>query len=255
MCTWYNHILYNLSTENSADIVVLRLEQSNECKLKGKFSALITFAIRTLEEKGGSFFEEFKSYIIAYFPHNSVILRASKYRQIFDQICHENKWNYMTYLPLFEILKHFIGEESEDKRSDYQHAVTAYHTAKSLTETMSRTNLTKICRENEPLCVTVHEIQMKLHPHKISKRSLSYVEAVWDSMSEFLSIPPVKTVVDCMPSFDTETETEADYISATLPPRTSESLVGQGEQSWKTFMEENKIKEILFDNKCVYSVQ
>ena len=244
-------IAYISTADGPADVVVLRLKESSEYKLKVKFGALITFAIRILEKREEKCFEDFKSHVITVFSLDSAILEAKSYRQVFNQIGHEKKWDCVNYVPLLEILSHFIGEESEGMCSDYQHAVTAYHYAtEKLTQTMSRTNLTKMCHENEPLDLTVREIEMKLHPHKVSERSLSYIYSVWDSMSLFFSIPAVKTVVDCMPSVDTE----ADCLCATLPPRTSEPLIGQDEQSWKKFMEENNIMEILLDSGHVFTV-
>ena len=235
--------------EDPADIVVLQLKESSESKIKGKFSALITFAIRFLEKKEEKCFEDFKSYVITFFELDSAVLMATSYRQVFNQIGHEKKWNYTNFSPLLEILGHFIGEESEAICSDYQEAVKAYYATQKLTETISRTDLSKMSRENEPLDLTVHEIQMKLHPHKVSKRSMSYIHSVWDSMSCFFSIPSVEQVVYRMPSLDTE----ADCLCATLPPRTREPLMGQDKRSWRTFMKENDIKEISFDSGHVYT--
>ena len=227
----------------------MRLEQSSECKLKGKFSHLINFAIGIFEKRGERYFKDFKTYIITFFSLDSNILVANSYRQVFDQVGSENKWDY---LPLLEILEHFIGQETEDRRTDYQHAVTAYHATEKLTETMSRSNQTRMHHETAEVDVTAHEIQMKLHPHKVSERSLSYIRAVWDSMSHFLSIPSVKTVIDRMhmPPLDTE----ADYLCAKLPSETSESLMEQGEQSWKNFMKTNNIMKISLCDGRVYSL-
>ena len=230
-----------LPTDNPANIVILRLRESSESKLKGKFSALITFAIQELQKREEKHFEEFKTYVITYFEFDSTILKATTYHQVFNQIGHEKKWDYMNFLPLLEILRHFIGEESEAKCSDYQEAVKAYYATEELTKTMSRTDLTKMCHENEAQEVTVHEIQMKLHPHKVSERSLSYVYSVWDAMSCFFSIPSIKTIVDCMPSVDTE----ADCLCATLSP-TRGQLLRQSEQALKNLMEEHSIVNISF---------
>ena len=235
---------------DSEDVVVLRLKESSESKLKGKFSALVTFAIHILETKKEKRFEEFKSYVITFFSLNLTILGATSYRQVFNQINHEKKWDYMNFIPLLEILRHFIGEETEEMCRDYHEVVKAYYATEKLTQTVSKNNLTKMCHKNEPLDVTVHEIEMKLHPHKVSDGSLSYIHSVWDSMSDFFSIPSVKTVVDFMPSLDTE----ADCLCATLPDRTSEPLMGQGEQSWKKFMERNNIVEISFDSGHIYTL-
>ena len=238
--------IYDPFTGDSEDVVVLRLEKSSESQLKGEFSALITFAIRVLERKGDGQFKEFKSYIITYFSLDSTILRATGYREVFDQISQEDKWNYLDFEPLFVILGHFIGKESEEMCSDYRDAIKAYYATKKLTKIMSETELTKRCHEDEPLEVTVHEIQMKLHPHKVTERSLSYIHSVWDSVSCFFSLPSLTRVV--MLSLDTE----ADYLCATLPPKTSNPLLGQGEQSWKEFMRKNNIMEMSLDNGHVY---
>ena len=243
------HVWY-LHTEDPAEVVVLQLKESSESKLKGKFSALITFTIRFLEKKEEKCFEDFKSYVITFFELDSAVLIATSYRQVFNLISHEKKWDCVNFSPLLEVLGHFIGEESEAICCDYQEAVKAYYATRKLTETISRTDLTKMSHENEPLDLTVHEIEMKLHPHKVSERSLSYIHSVWDSMSSFFSIPSVKTVVNCMPSSDAE----ADCLCATLTRKTSEPLMGQGKKSWKKFMKENDITEISFDSGHVFTL-
>ena len=239
-----------LPIDDPADVVVLQLKESSESKLKGKFSALITFAVRFLENKEEKCFLDFKTFVITFFELEPTILKATTYREVFNQIGHEKKWDYMNFLPLLEILGNFIGEESEPICSDYQEAVKAYYATKKLTETMSRTDLTKMCNENEAMEVTVHEIEMKLHPHKVSERSLSYIYSMWDSMSCFFSIPSVKTVVESMPSLNTE----ADYLCATLPSGATEPLVGQSDQSLKKFMKKNNIMQISFDSGSVYTL-
>ena len=242
--------LYILITDNSENVVVLRLKESSESKLKGKFSALITFAIHILETTKGERFEEFKSYIITYFSLNSIILDATSYRRVFNQISHEKKWDYMNFIPLLEILGHFIQEETERMCHDYEEAVKGYYATEKCAAMVAKTNQTKMPHTNEPLDVTVHEIQMKLHPHKVSDKSHSYIQSVWDSMSKFFSIPSVKTVVDSMPSLDTE----VDCLCATLPQKTSEPLIGQSEESWKKFMEKHSIVKIIFDSGHEYTL-
>ena len=116
----------------------------------------------------------------------------------------------MNYLPLIEILSHFIKEESADMCSDYEHAVNA---TEKLTKTLSTSNLTRMCKKEDPLDLNVHEIHMKLHPHKVTDRSLTYIHAIWDSLSSHLCIPGIKAVIDAMPSVDAE----ADCLCATLP--------------------------------------
>ena len=131
-------------TEDPAEVVVLQLKESSESKLKGKFSALITFAIRFLEKKEEKCFEDFKSYVITFFELDSAVLIATSYRQVFNQISHEKKWDCVNFSPLLEVLGHFIGEESEAICCDYQEAVKAYYATRKLTETISRTDLTKM---------------------------------------------------------------------------------------------------------------
>ena len=225
---------------------MLSLQESSESKLKGKFSELITFAIRILERRGEVFFKDFKSYVITYFSLDSKILEATGYRQVFDQISHENRWDYMNYFPLLEILNHFLPDEADEMCLDYQHAVNAYHATEKMTESLSRTDLAKLCHEDQPLDIPIHEIHMKLYPHKVSRRSMSYIHSVWDSMSQFLSIPSVETVIDSMPRADTE----ADCLSATLPPQTR---MRREERFWREFMKQYDIMEISFDNGHILS--
>jgi hypothetical protein len=255
ICKKYNISLPpSLLEKTEDDVVVLRLKESSESRLKGKFSALVTFAIRVLEKKGEQQFEDFKSYIVSYFSADRSVLEASNYRQVFDQISQENQWDFMHYSDLLEVLRHFISDEAEDKCCDYQHAVTAHYATGKLTETMSRKDLTKLCPAQENSSnLSVHELHMKLHPHKVSDRSLTYIHSIWDSMSDYFSIPSVKTIVDHMhmPPMDTE----ADTLCATMPSVASEPLMSQNKQSWKKFMEENNITEISFDTGHLYSLE
>ena len=221
---------------------MLRLKQSSESLLKGKFSVLITSAINILETKGKECFQDFKSYVIQFFSLDSSILAATGYREVFNLIAFEKKWDYMEFEPLLEILRYFIEDESKKMCSDYKDAVKAYYATKTLTENLSRTDLTKMTPENETLNVGVHEIEMKVHPHKVSEKSVSYIQQVWDSVSTFFVLPSVKTVVKSMPSMDTE----ADCLCVTLPPRTNEQLIGQDKKSWEEFMKKNDITEISF---------
>ena len=230
------------------DEVVLRLKESSDSKLKGKFCSLITFA---LEAEGDKNFPNFKTFAISYFNLHERILEASTYRQVFNLIGQEKKWDYKNYTPLIEFLNQFLEHQSSDKCHDYEEAFAAYyHATRKLTETMLHNNLTKMCCEDEQHTFSNPNFHMKLHPHKMSENSMSYVCHLWSSMSRYFSLPSVKTVIDYMP---TTADAEVDCLCATFHTDASKTL-RHSEESWKRFMAENSIKAIHFDDGRFYSV-
>ena len=231
------------------DAVVLKLKESSKSKLRGKFSALVAFAAETLDKKGKDF-QNFKTYVITYFSLGRHILNATNYREVFNIIGQENKWDYLNYFPLLELLNQFIKDESREMCDNYQHAVTAHLATERITETMSSHNLTKMCHDcgQDP---SFHEINMKLHPHRVTEQSLTYVHDIWESLSRYFSIPSLKAVLGHIPSMDAE----ADCLCATLPPQACVELSTEDELTWKTFMKANNIAEISFDNGRVYNVK
>ena len=233
---------------------MLRLKESSESKLKGKFCSLITFAVDTLEAEGDENFPKFKTFAISYFDLQERILETSTYRQVFDLIGQEKKWDYKNYTPLMAFLDQFLEHKSSARCHDYQEAFTAYnHATKKLTETMSHNNLTKMChtQERHSSDINLHEIHMKLHPHKISDNSRSYILGLWSSMSRYLSLPSVKTILDHMP---TTLDVEVDCLCATFHTQSSEQLMTFTEESWKKFMAENNIKVIHLSDGRSYFV-
>ena len=229
---------------------MLKLKESSESKLKGKFAALITFATDTLETNGAS---NFQTHVISCFSLDDRILQATSYREVVNLIGQEKKWDYKKF-PLLDLLSHFIDEESSERCHDYQEAVTAYHATEKLAETISSHDLMSL--KECPECnkkhqdLNFHEIHFKLHPHRVTEKSLGYVRSLWESMSHYFSLPSLKTVFGRMPSVDAE----ADCLCATLPPQAHMEW-STDPQSWKRFMKENNILEICFDDGRTYTQQ
>lgn len=118
--------------------MLLRLMDSNETKLRRKFASLIYFSVSELEKKREIKFLNFRTYVISFFSLGDYILEADNYRQVFDFIGHEKKWDYMNFFPLLELLEEFVGDETRERCREYECAVNAYFTTKRLSETMSK---------------------------------------------------------------------------------------------------------------------
>jgi hypothetical protein len=235
------------------DVVILRLMDKSESKLQRKFASLVYFAVDEIERKSEVKFMNFRTYVITTFVLGDCVLEANCYRQVFDYMGQEKKWDYMNFSPLLELLEEFIDDETRERRYEYLDAFNAFSVTKKITETMSKRDLTKMPQEYEQLEYhhNYREMCIKLHPHKVTERSLTFVNELWEAMSRHFSIPSVRTVLQSMPSLDAE----ADCISATLSSHTHRGLKKMMErdpQFMKRFMQQNNIEEIVFGDGDVY---
>ena len=228
--------------------------ESSESKLKRNFSSLIYFSVKQIGKKEEVAFLDFRSYVIACFSLGDCILEAHDYRQVFDYIGHEKKWDYLNFDPLLELLEEFIDEETRERRREYENAVTAYYTTRRLSETMEKNDLTKthVCEQPDRQYPNYREICIKLHPHRVTEKSLNYVHQLWGSISRQFSLPSVNTILKRIPSLNVE----ADCVCATLPYQANEEIrerMKENIQSSDRFMEANSIVEMTFDDGSAYS--
>ena len=236
------------------EVVMLRLIESSESNLKRKFASLVYFSVKELEKKRDVNFLDFQTYVIYCFSLGDHVLELTNYREVFNIIGHERKWDSMNYFPLLELLKEFIDHETEEKRHEYQEAVSAYYATRRLSETMSKNNLIEkhICEQADLPPTNYHEICIKLHPHRVTEKSLNYVQDLWASVSRYFSLPSVKTVLEHIPSHDAM----ADCVCATLPSQANEELretMEGNDQCRERFMQANNIIEVAFDDGSIYS--
>lgn len=210
-----------------------------------QFGSLITFAINVFEKREREFFADFKTHVITTFTLESTVRQATSYRDVFEQIGQEKHWDHTNYFPLIEILEHFIGEEVTDRCKDYQHAFTAYHhAAQRISHTLRKTDLRELKSQDAPLDLSISEIEMKLYPHRVTDRTMTYINSVWDSLADFFQLPAVETVVERMPSVDSE----VDCFRATLPPKSTREPKIHCTSALRNFMEKEDVKEMSINS-------
>lgn len=218
--------------------------EKSECNLKAKFSRLILHAIKKIKKKHIEW-EDFATFMETHFTPTNCIPDSVDYHYVFRTISREKKWTHLSYYPLFAVLEVFVDEETEESRSEYEYAVTAYLAATKLPDWIRKNEL---CMKHAgpPLpSPNFDELSFKLDL-KITEKSLKYVHDLWQKISKQFCLPPLNAVLH-------DIEIGCIRVAWHTPTnRGIKELIKEHIPSSEPFLKENNIILITFNEERLF---
>ena len=254
-----NLVLYIcISSGIAQDEKVAEVTHENKRSISAKYATLLANVYSTLQQKGIDV-REFLLFVVARFPPGDCIPHTGDLAEIFEAITRNRLWDFLNYQPLEDIVQHFGGndEKMKDCMKEYKAHLVGFKACTKILNYLSVVESDSSFDESDsdsdqpnlpkPRRYDVRyyrKLSLKLKV-KVTDQSLSYIDDIWRSVSEYLMLPPLSVLLDhiCKGSL-----TVVWLIPTGLVPQ-SLKRIRQGSD----FFQQNSIVSVTLDDQCVYN--
>ena len=230
----------------------------NEFQLLGKFAGLLGFVETKLQQRLGpeKVKRELRSFIIRLFPNlpESLIPISSDVAVIFEAMRRHKLLTHLNVAGLEQVIKHFCKDDSEmeSKMEQYRRDRSGFLLAKKIKDYISkaRSRFPYVCDEpvselqpkRTPAYLTQLTVQLE---HSVAEYHLDYLEELWKSLSDVLSLPPLYILLDAVIM---NSVLVVWLIPTDMVPEATEKAK-QNADFFKTY----PILKVTIGDECVYS--
>ena len=198
--------------------------------------------------------QTFRLFVIAHLPPGDCIPQSENLGEVFEAITRNGLWDFWNYQLLEDIVHRFGGEDKqmEDWIKKYKADLAGFKACKTilkyLSEVESDFDESDSERPAQPKAAKYdkryyRKLSLKLKV-KVTDASLSYIDDIWKSVSEYLLLPPLSALLDhiCMGSI-----TVVWLIPTGLVPRILKRIHQTGH-----FFHHHSITSLVLDGQCIY---
>lgn len=247
-----------ISSGIEQDEEVAEVTHQNIQNISAKYATLLANVYSRLQQKGVDV-REFLLFVVTRFPPGDCIPHSGDLAEIFEAITRNRLWDFLNYQPLENIVQHFGGNDEKMKEwvKEYKADLAGFKACTKILNYLSvvesdssfdesdsdsdQPNLPKVARYDVRY---YRKLSLKLKV-KVTDQSLSYIDDIWTSVSEYLLLPPLSVLLDhiCKGSI-----TMVWLIPTGLVPQ-SLKRIRQGSD----FFRQNSIESVTLDDQCVYN--
>ena len=252
----YHCYFLSLSQGIEQDEEVAEVTDQNKRNITAKYATLLTKVYNRLQQKQTDV-RGFRLFAVARFPPGNCIPLTTDLEEIFEAITRNGLWDFLNYHPLEDIVHHF-GEGDEQMKHwvrEYKADLAGFKACTKIVDYLSEVESDSSFDESDSDLPTLpkparydnqyyRKLSLKLKV-KVTDQSLSYIDDIWTSVSEYLLLPPLSALLDhiCKGSI-----TVVWLIPTGLVPQ-SLKRIRQGSD----FFQQNSIESVTLDYKCVYN--
>ena len=238
------------------DEEVAEVTHQNKRSISAKYATLLANVYSTLQQKGIDV-REFLLFVVARFPPGDCIPHSGDLAEIFEAITRNRLWDFLNYQPLEDIVQHFVAndEKMNDSMKEYKAHLVGFKACMKIVNYLSEVESDSSFDESDLEQPTLpkparydrryyRKLSLKLKV-KVTDQSLSYIDDIWRSVSEYLLLPPLSALLDhiCKGSI-----TVVWLIPTGLVPQSLKRIRQGGD-----FFQQNSIESVTLDDQCVYS--
>ena len=238
------------------DEEVAEVTHQNKQNISAKYATLLANVYSRLQQKGIDV-REFLLFVVARFPPGDCIPHSSDLAEVFEAITRNRLWDFLNYQPLEDIVKHFGGDDQKLNEwvKEYKAHLAGFKACMTIVNYLSEVESDSSFDESDSEQPTLpkaarydrryyRKLSLKLKV-KVTDQSLSYIDDIWTSVSEYLLLPPLSVLLDhiCKGSL-----TLVWLIPTGLVPQ-SLKRIRQGSD----FFQQNSIESVTLDDQCVYN--
>ena len=230
----------------------------NKQNITAKYAALLTNVYNRLQRKEIDV-QEFRLFVIARFPPGDFIPQSSDLGELFEAITRNGLWDFLNYKPLEDIVQQFGADDEQlkDWVKEYKAHLVGFKACTKLVDYLAvvesdssfdesdsdQPTQPKLARQ-DPQYFRKLSLKLKV---KVTDQSLSYVDDIWRSVSEYLLLPPLSAILNhiCKGSI-----TVVWLIPIGLVPQLLKRIRQAGD-----FFEQQNFESVTVDDQCVYDEQ
>ena len=223
--------------------------------ITAKYAALLTNVYNRLQQKRTDV-REFRLFVIARFPPGDCIPQSSDLCELFEAITRNGLWDFLNYQLLEDIVQQFGAddEQMKDWVKEYKAHLAGFKACTKIVHYLAVVESDSSFDESDSEQPTqpkparydrryYHKLSLKLKV-KVTDQSLSYIDDIWRSVSEYLLLPPLSALLEriCEGSI-----TVVWLIPTGLVPRLLKQIRQAGD-----FFQQHNIASVTLDDQCVY---
>ena len=254
--------LFVMSEGVEQDEEVAEVTSQNKRNITAKYATLLTNVYNRLHNKLQEKtldIQEFRLFVIARFPPGDCIPQSENLGNVFEAITRNGLWDFWNYQLLEDIVHQFGGDDKqmEDWMNKYKadlvgfkictkiiHYLRVVESDSSFDESdQDQPTQQKLAKYDRKY---FRKLSLRLKV-KVTDQSLSYIDDIWRSVSEYLLLPPLAAILDCICKGSI---TVVWLIPIGLVPQ----LLKQIRQAGDFFQQQN-IESVTVDDQCVYDKQ
>jgi len=228
----------------------------NKQNISAKYATLLTNVYNRLQQKHIDV-RGFRLFVVAHFPPGDCIPHSGDLAEVFEAITRNRLWDYLNYQPLEGIVQHFGGDDDEmkDWLKEYKADLAGFKACTKIINYLSEVESDSSFDESDSEQPTLpkparydpryyRKLSLKLKV-KVTDQTLSYIDDIWKSVSEYLLLPPLSALLDhiCKGSI-----TVVWLIPTGLVPQSLKRI-----RQCSNFFQQNSIESVTLDDKCVYN--
>ena len=227
----------------------------NKRNITAKYATLLTNIYDRLKEKQTDV-QGFCLFVIARFPPGDCIPQSSDLCELFQAITRNRLWDFLNYQPLEDIVQHFGAddEQMKDWMKEYKAHLAGFKACTKIVHYLSEVESDSSFDESDSEQPTqpkparydrryYHKLSLKLKV-KVTDQSLSYIDDIWRSVSEYLLLPRLSILLDHIYK---SSITVVWLIPTGLVPRLLKQIRHAGD-----FFQQHHISSVTLDDRCVY---
>ena len=249
------HALFVMPVGVEQEEETAEVTSQNKRIITTKYATLLTNVYNRLQQKQTNV-REFRLFVIARFPPGDCIPQSGDLGELFEAITRNGLWDFWNYQPLEDIVHQFGADDKqmEDWVNKYKADLAGFKACTKIVHYMAVVESDSSFDESDQDQPTqpkqakydrkyYHKLSVRLKV-KVTDQSLSYIDDIWRSVSEYHLIPPLSSLLDhiCKGSI-----TVVWLIPTGLVPRLLKQIHEAGD-----FFHQHRITSVTLHDRCVY---
>ena len=247
--------LFVMSKGVEQDEEVAAVTAQNKRNITAKYAALLINVYKTLQEKRFDI-REFRLFLIVRFPPGDCIPQSEDFGEIFEAITRNGLWDFWNYQLLEDIVHQFGADDDQlnDWVKEYKAHLAGFKACTKIidyiavVESDSSFDESDLDQPTQPKQAKYdrkyyHKLSLRLKV-KVTDQSLSYVDDIWRSVSQYLLLPPLSAFLDHIYK---SSITVVWLIPTGLVPQLLKQIHEAGD-----FFHQHHIASVTLHDRCVY---
>ena len=255
MAIYVLYVLFVMSKGVEQDEEAAEVTAQNKRNITAKYATLLTNIYNRLQQKETNV-REFRLFVIARFPPGDCIPQSGDLGELFEAITRNGLWDFWNYQPLEDIVHQFGADDKqmEDWVNKYKADLAGFKACTKIVDYLAVVESDSSFDESDQDQPTqpkqakydrkyYHKLSLRLKV-KVTDQSLSYIDDIWRSVSEYHLIPPLSMLLEriCKGSL-----TVVWLIPTGLVPRLLKQIHQAGD-----FFKQHHIASVSLGDQYVY---
>ena len=236
---------------------VTEVIRQNDRNISAKYATLLINVYSRLQQRlqQNQFnVREFRLYIIARFKPGVFVPDTTDFGELFEAITRNGFWDSMNYEPLEDVVLQFGDKEMRDWVEEYKAYLAGFKACTKLVNYIRKVESNSSFDESDTEQPTIPKqakydrrycrklsLQLKV---KITDKSLSYIDDIWSSVSQFFLLPPLSALLDCI--------CEGSITVIWLVPTNVVPQILKRIHQARNFFQQHSIASFVLDGHCLY---